>query len=115
VLVVDDEPWILELVRELVQREGCVVETTTQGERAVELMSEKRFDIVISDWKMPGLNGIRIHEEISLRDPATANRMLFMTGDVVSETFQQFLKRHRRPCLSKPFSIEDFRKAVAAL
>jgi hypothetical protein len=41
--------------------------------------------------------------------------MLFMTGDVINETFQKFLSRCARTCLSKPFAIEAFRAAVAKM
>jgi two-component system, NtrC family, sensor kinase len=44
-----------------------------------------------------------------------AARVLFMTGDVVSDTFQSFLREHRLACLSKPFAIGEFRAAVARL
>jgi hypothetical protein len=36
-----------------------------------------------------------------------------MTGDVINEGFQEFLRKHERPCLSKPFAIDEFRAAVA--
>jgi CheY-like chemotaxis protein len=51
----------------------------------------------------------RIHE-IS---PEAANRVIFMTGDVVSESFQQFLEKHSKNCLSKPFSVDQFRQTVS--
>ena len=64
---------------------------------------------------MPGLNGVRLYEHLRATDPAAAGRVLFMTGDVVSDTFQNFLREHRLTCLSKPFAIGEFRSAVARM
>jgi CheY-like chemotaxis protein len=91
------------------------VETAGSGEQALERLRSTRYDVIVSDWKMPGLNGMNLYEQLRMHDPAAARRMLFMTGDVVSGTFQEFLQRHGKECLSKPFAIAEFRAAVAAM
>ena len=78
-------------------------------------MARQKFDVLVSDWKMPGLNGIRLYEHLLAIDPEAAKRTLFMTGDVVSDTFQAFLAQHQLACLSKPFAISEFRAAVARM
>lgn len=113
VLVIDDEQWILELARELVSAEGHAVETAQGGQQALELLGRRTFDVVVSDWKMPGLNGVRLYEHLRATDPATAARVVFMTGDVVSDTFQEFLRANSLTCLSKPFARGEFRAAIA--
>lgn len=112
-LVVDDEDWILELAAELLRKESYSVETALGGEQALDLIAQQEFDVIVCDWKMPGLNGVHLHEQLLTRYPALATRMLFMTGDVVNEGFQEFLRKYQRPCLSKPFAIDEFRAAVA--
>ena len=113
VLVIDDEQWIRDLASELLEGEGHAVETASSGQQALELLGRRKFDVLISDWKMPGLNGIRLYEHLLAIAPESARRMLFMTGDVVSDTFQAFLQQHQLTCLSKPFAISEFRAAVA--
>ena len=115
ILVIDDEQWILDLASELLRTEGHAVETASSGQQALELMARKKFDVLVSDWKMPGLNGIRLHEHLLATHPESAKRTLFMTGDVVSDTFQTFLAEHQLTCLSKPFAISEFRSAVARM
>ncbi len=115
ILVIDDEEWILELASELLRAEGHEVATAAGGEEAIELLRHQRFDVIVSDWKMPGLNGIRLYEHLSATDPLAAQRVLFMTGDVVSDTFQEFLHTHRLTCLAKPFATAEFRLAVAKI
>jgi two-component system NtrC family sensor kinase len=112
VLVVDDEPWILDLAGELARAEGHAVDTAAGGEQALEKISRRKFDVIISDWKMPGLNGIGLYEHLRTIDPPAAGRVVFMTGDVVSDTFQDFLREHELTCLSKPFARREFQAAM---
>jgi len=115
ILVVDDEEWILALAKELLTSEGHEVETVPGGEQGIEALRRRDFDVIVCDWKMPGLNGMQFYEHLMATDPATAERVLFMSGDVVNDDFQAFLRRHARQCLAKPFSIEDFQTAVAKM
>jgi signal transduction histidine kinase/ActR/RegA family two-component response regulator len=115
VLVVDDEPSILNLIQAILTNDGHGVDTAATGQAALELVQRHRYDVIISDWKMPGLNGMQIFEDLQRHDPATARRMLFMTGDVVNDIFQEFLKKHGRACLPKPFSVREFRAAIQSL
>jgi len=115
VLVVDDEVWILDLGRELLEAQGYAVELAASGERALEALGRKRFDVVVSDWKMPGLNGMQLYEHLVATDTATARRVIFMTGDVINDTFEEFLNRHGKMCLTKPFAIAEFQAAVAKI
>ena len=113
VLVVDDEVWILQLTEELLTQDGYTVVTASNGEKALELIAGQKFDVVVSDWKMPGLSGPRLYEQLRAIEPDLAERIVFMTGDVMNETFQEFLIQWEIPCLPKPFAIGDFRVAVA--
>src|SRR6187551_1617481 len=114
-LVVDDEESILRLVQEILSSEGHRVETAGSGEAALKLILERDYDVIVSDWKMPGLNGINLYHELLERRPAAARRMLFMTGDVIKDSFQQFLKQNARTCLPKPFALREFHAAVASI
>jgi signal transduction histidine kinase/ActR/RegA family two-component response regulator len=115
VLVVDDEEWILSLVEELLRDDGCEVETATDGEKALAALRRRKFDVIVCDWKMAGMNGVQMYEHLRAVDPAIADRVVFMTGDVVNASFQEFLRNRQRVCISKPFSINEFRNAVAAV
>ena len=89
------------------------METALGGQKALGILSQHRFDVIVSDWKMPGLNGVRLFEHVAATDPAATRRMLFMTGDVVGETFQEFMRTHELTCLAKPFATREFRTVVA--
>jgi two-component system, NtrC family, sensor kinase len=112
VLVIDDEEWILELVRQILKQDGFEVDTAINGDAALQHVSRNRYELLVCDWKMPGLSGTQLYDRITSISPEAARRMIFMTGDVVNDTFQQFLKRHSKNCLSKPFSIQEFRQSI---
>jgi two-component system NtrC family sensor kinase len=112
VLVVDDEPWILDLAGQLARAEGHNVDLAAGGEQALEKIARRKFDVILSDWKMPGLNGIGLYEHLRTIDPPAARRMVFMTGDVVSDTLQDFLRKHQLTCLAKPFARREFRAVI---
>ena len=115
VLVIDDEEAILDFVSEVLSADGFSVDTAGDGEAALRCLRQKQYDLALCDWKMPGLNGQRLFERVRHEYPATANRFVFMTGDVISDQVEAFLKQHRKVCLAKPFSIADFRNALAGL
>jgi two-component system, NtrC family, sensor kinase len=114
VLVIDDEEWILELVRQILQQDGFQVDLANDGETALSQVGRGQYEMLVCDWKMPGLSGTQLYERIAETAPEAARRLMFMTGDVVSDSFQEFLKRHSKSCLSKPFSVQEFRCSIEA-
>lgn len=114
-LVVDDEVWIREVAAEVLRSEGYAVEEAADGESALAALRRQAFDLVVCDWKMPGLNGMALYERLRAEKPDAARAFLFMTGDAISEGFQNFLRTHDRPCISKPFAARELRAAIARL
>jgi signal transduction histidine kinase len=115
VLVVDDESDILDLVSKILVRQGYSVQTAVDGESALQRLAGGRFDLILSDWKMPGLSGQQLFERLLETDTKSAQRMVFMTGDVLSEKTEKFLKEHGKTCLPKPFSILDLNKVIGEM
>lgn len=114
-LVIDDEEWIRDLAVEALRLDGFTVETASGGETALAVLAQRRFDVIVSDWKMPGINGVRFYEHLRATFPEAASRLLFMTGDVVGDSFQNFLRENRLDCLAKPFSVTELRAAAAKI
>jgi signal transduction histidine kinase len=115
VLLVDDEEMVLDVAREVLTSQGYDVATAQDGESALRHLREECYDLTICDWKMPGLNGQDVFERLHAADPKMADRFIFMTGDVVNPRTQEFLERQNKICLSKPFSMVEFRSAVDRL
>ena len=112
VLVIDDEEPILHMVREALSEHGYEVDFAQDGETALRRLKQTSYDLTLCDWKMPGLNGQQVYERLRLTNPALSERMIFITGDVINHKTQRFLLDSKKVCLSKPFSLEDFRAAV---
>ncbi len=112
VLVIDDEAPILELVRETLSRRGFEVDVAADGETGLKLLAQRRYDLTLCDWKMPGLTGRDVFERLRARDPALSQRVIFITGDLINEQVRCFLNAHGRPCLPKPFTLAEIRQAV---
>jgi two-component system NtrC family sensor kinase len=115
VLVVDDEADIGDLMRAFLESAGYEVATAESGAVALEMLAEARFDVIVSDLRMPDIDGAALWREIKVRHPALAQRMLFVTGDTLSRGADSFLAETRCPSLDKPFSRADLLEQVRAL
>ncbi len=113
VLVIDDEESILEFIAEVLQAEGYAVDTAANGDAALSHLRRSKYDLTLCDWKMPGLNGQQLYERIAAENVAVSDRFVFMTGDVINSRAEEFLRRHEKLCLPKPFSMSEFRAALA--
>ena len=113
ILVVDDEQHILTLLSRILTREGCIVETANNGDAAASKLAEQSWDLIISDVKMPGMDGRRLYAHVLATQPELVNRIIFTTGDTANEATLNFLAELDRPYLRKPFFTETVRRVVA--
>src|SRR5262249_35863564 len=84
----------------------------SDGAAGLQRMNEKRYDVALCDWKMPGLNGQQVYERVRAVSPALSNRMIFITGDIINDHTRKFLEQQNKICLPKPFTIAEFRLAI---
>jgi two-component system NtrC family sensor kinase len=112
VLVIDDEESILEMVRAALSEHGYSVDVARDGEAALLCLRQASYDLTLCDWKMPGLTGQQIYERVRAVNRELSERMIFITGDVINEKAQKFLRESHKVCLSKPFSLVEFRAAI---
>jgi two-component system NtrC family sensor kinase len=112
ILVVDDEPELAEMVAEVLTEDGQLVETAANGQAALRRLDQAPFDLVVSDIRMPELDGPGLYEEICKARPELGAHMIFLTGDTLDPAPRQFLERVGLPYLTKPFGPNDIRRAV---
>ena len=112
ILVIDDEETILEVLREELSSHGYNVEVADGGEAGLHRLKQNHCDVVFCDWKMPGLNGRQVYENLRLINPHLCRRVVFITGDMVNEPMRGFLEHEKRPCLAKPFTFDEIRDAI---
>ncbi|HUJ73102.1 MAG TPA: ATP-binding protein [Verrucomicrobiae bacterium] len=105
VLVVDDEPDLLALLKQIMTSGGFEVITATNGQEALERIAARSYDLILSDMRMPGMDGRKLFETVRRQNPALARRIVFVTGDTVSADTQAFFKDTGNHWLSKPFNV----------
>jgi len=112
ILVVDDEPVIVNLLNDFFTRKGFTVHTAASGDEALVKLESSDVQIIISDIKMPGMDGKRFYKEIKIRKPGLLDKLLFITGDTISSETRTFLKETGCVHLKKPFSFNEITDAV---
>ena len=112
VLIVDDEVALAEVVAEAVERDGHTTGIAVNGAMALEMLSREAFDLIISDTKMPTMDGESFYGELERVHPRLRERIIFLTGDVMSREKLQFLERTGAPYLTKPCDLEEIRRTV---
>jgi CheY-like chemotaxis protein len=114
ILVVEDEPLVARAVSALLRREGHRVRTAGAAEEAVEELTRapSDFDVVLSDYRMPGMGGEGLFQWMRAHQPDRLERLIFMSGDMLSPRTHAFLEAAGRPVLAKPFTLEALRGAL---
>jgi DNA-binding NtrC family response regulator len=104
-LIVDDEVLVCESLQEMLSLEGYTVDAASDGAAALAKIAEHRYRLILSDMRMPGLNGIELLKELKGRDPDTA--VIFITGHGHIEGAVEAIKLGAYDYLTKP--IDDLR------
>jgi PAS domain S-box-containing protein len=112
ILVVDDEPAVADVLAQMLSVDGHQVETATNGASALDKLQERAYDLLLSDLRMPELDGPGLYQELTRRHPGLLQRVIFLTGDTLSPDAQTFLEQTQVPYLSKPFTFAEVRRVV---
>ena len=115
ILVVDDEPALLQAMERSLTRLGHQVVVAASGERALELVQEGSFDVVLSDLMMPGMSGVAFAEALASRRPDLRARFAVMTGGAMSSEEAEFLEREDVRVLNKPIRLADLEATISAI
>ena len=110
ILVVDDEPVVQNAVRWLLRSHGYEVDIAKSGEEALSRIAQQEFDVVVSDIRMPGLNGLDVLERSRALRPNLS--VILMTGYASLETAIEALRRGASDYLRKPFDLDDLTLSV---
>jgi len=106
VLVVDDEAAIVDAICEFLGLQNIITDKANDGSEALKLLGRNRYDAIISDIRMPGIDGPQLYEKATALNPAYRSRFLFMSGDLVRESTQSFVSALNCPCMAKPFALQ---------
>jgi two-component system NtrC family sensor kinase len=112
-LVVDDESGVRETLAEILAGSGHRVVAVASGREALERMGEERFDVILTDIRMPDLDGRALYAEIERRWPERASQVVFVSGDTLTSALRAFAAQSGRPVIEKPFLPSEVRRVVA--
>ncbi len=115
ILVVDDEPVILDLIVDALGRDGHSVDTAANAREAIQKLERGAYDALVCDLKMPEMDGQTLFGIIQSRWPDMAARVIFASGDTIHPGTRQFILESGRPCVDKPFKLESLRGAIARM
>jgi CheY-like chemotaxis protein len=115
ILVVDDETVIAQLIADMLSGEGYDVDTAPDGRVALARLGERHYDVVLSDLRMPELDGLGFFREIEARHPDLLRHFMFITGTSEHTDYHGFIDEATVPVLTKPFDMLELFRLVQEL
>ncbi|MDY0041973.1 MAG: sigma-54 dependent transcriptional regulator [Desulforhabdus sp.] len=110
ILIVDDEKNYLLVLEDLLLEEGYQVLTADSGQKGLEIAEEHELDAVITDMKMPGMDGITLFESVHRRQPDLP--VIMMTAYGTQEKALEAMKKGAFDYIFKPFENEQFKFTI---
>jgi len=111
-LVVEDEASVLDLIVTILSQTGWRVDVATGGHEALERVRQQRYDLIVSDIRMPDGDGEEFYRDATQGDPSLGQRFIFITGDTANREAFSFLREAGVLVVEKPFQPTFFLDAV---
>ena len=112
ILVVDDEPIIAQLIADVLSAEGYDVDTAPNGRTALEHIGRRTYHLILSDLRMPELDGLGLLREVERHHPELARRFVFITGTSEHTDYHDLIAGVAAPVLTKPFNMEELQQVA---
>ncbi len=112
ILLVDDDPTVIDLVRETLEGCGYAIDTATNSQEALSRVKDGAYAMIIVDLLLPDMNGFILSQEIKRLNPTLADRILFISGILFGQSTVEHLGSIGAGFLSKPFQIDSLIEAV---
>ena len=110
ILVIDDEAVIRDGLKRVLDNERFGVETCKSGHSAIELIQEQDYDLIITDLKMPGMNGIEVLKAVKALQPDVP--VIMITGYAPVDTAVEAMRHGALDYITKPFTPEQIMEKV---
>jgi DNA-binding NtrC family response regulator len=110
ILVIDDKESMRQMLAKTLESEGFEVDTARDGERGLDKAKEKRFDLILTDLKLPKMDGLEVLSSIKDLDPEVA--VIVMTAYGTIETAVQAIKQGAFDFLTKPFDVDHLQVLI---
>jgi DNA-binding NtrC family response regulator len=105
ILVVDDRSSDRTVLSEILRNKGYRVSEADDGDKAIQMVKDRHFDVIFMDIKLPGRDGLTTFQEIKTIDPDA--RVIFITGFVLEDSIKRALEAGAYPVAYKPLDLEN--------
>ena len=110
ILILDDEPIVCKRLKPSLEKLGFEVDTFTRSFEAMQAVEKARYDIIVTDLKMEGMDGMRFLQEAKKLYPDT--EVIVITGFATMETAKESFKKGVFDFIAKPFNLNEIQKVV---
>ena len=110
IMVVDDEKIVVDMAKMALEHDGYVVETFLSGESALARLKEETFDVVVTDFKMKGIDGMEVLRTVKEQYPKT--KVIINTAFANLDTAIEALRRDDFDFLPKPVKIKELKASI---
>jgi DNA-binding NtrC family response regulator len=110
IMVLDDEPIVCKRLQPALEKLGFEVDTFTQSLEALHEIQETTYDIIITDLKMKGIDGMRFLQEAKKQHPAT--EVIVITGFATLDTAKESFQKGVFDFIAKPFKLSEIQEVV---
>jgi len=113
ILLVDDDEWIRDSLRLFFEAEGCNLLTFETAEEGMEAVKQQVYDIVISDYKLPGMDGLEFLRRVKEKQPNAFEILItaYANCEIVKEADEIGIK----DIIPKPFTSEDVETSLSRI
>jgi DNA-binding response OmpR family regulator len=107
ILLIDDEPIIMDFVSDILSEDGHNIDTASNGRDGLKMACEKEYDLIICDIDLPKMNGVELCRKLLEEKPHIKQSIIFITGKASAETGIFMKENGIKHLLRKPFSIHE--------
>ncbi len=110
IMVIDDEKIVCDMAKMSLEQEGYIVETFLNAEPALSRFKEKRFDVVVTDYKMKGIDGMEVLRTVKRLYPDT--EVIMITAFANLDTLIEALRGEVHDFFPKPLKIKELKESI---
>jgi DNA-binding NtrC family response regulator len=110
ILILDDEPIVSKRLQPALEKKGYEVESFYESSRAMARVRERNFDIVVTDLKMEGVDGMQFLAEVKRLSPRT--EVIVITGFATMDTAKESMRKGVFDFLAKPFKLGEIQEVI---
>jgi len=107
VLMVDADEENLTLLQEVVHHLGHDADGSSSAQQALQKIADRDYDLIITDMHLPGMDGLYLYQRLKVLRPELAQRVIFISGRLLSDEVGALLDQVGCPLIRKPFSVAD--------